>query len=81
MNYTFLGQVGQEGCWVPIDDFGHRVGADALILADKSIYSWQVFVKMLDEENETEFWNSDIAAHRLWLPSYLACPAAAFCYT
>lgn len=55
MNYTFLGQVGQEGCWVPIYDFGHRVGTDALILADTSVYSWQGFVKMLDEENETEF--------------------------
>ena len=54
MNYTFLGQVGQEGCWVPIYDFGHRVGADAFVLADKNIYSWQGFVKILDEENEAE---------------------------
>lgn len=57
MNHTLLGQVRQEGCWVPVYDFGHGVGADALILADKSIYIWQGLVKMLGEENDTEFSN------------------------
>lgn len=78
MNHTFLGQVRQEGSWVPIYDFGHGIGADALILTDKSINSWQGFVKTLDEENDTEFLNRDCCtqlAHlvtTLWLTS-LSC--------
>lgn len=86
MNHTFLGQVRQEGCWVPIYDFGHRVGADALILADKSIYSCQVFVKMLDGENDTEFSTATLL-HTGWdtdnftvAPSLSPCPIAGFYY-
>jgi hypothetical protein len=56
MNCTFPGQVGQEGCWVPVYDFGHRVGADTLILADESTHGQQGFIKMLEKENDPEFW-------------------------
>lgn len=82
MNHTFLGQVRQEGCWVPIYDFSHRVGADALILADKSIYSCQGFVKMLDGENDTEFSTATLLRAGtqitlLWLPPYLPVPLLA----
>lgn len=34
VNHAILGQVGQEGHRVTVYNFGHRVGADPLILAD-----------------------------------------------
>lgn len=44
MNHAILGQVGQEGHWVTIHDSGHRVGADALILADLSVHCQEGFI-------------------------------------
>lgn len=44
MDHTFPGQVGQEGHWVTIYYFGHRVRADTLILADENIHGGKGFI-------------------------------------
>ena len=44
VNHAILGQVGQECHWVTIHNFGHRVGADALILADLSVHCQEGFI-------------------------------------
>lgn len=87
VNHIFGGQVGQEGHWVPIYDFGHRVGAYAFILADKSIYSWQGLVKtlvmkMIQNSRIETLLHTGRDAERLYgaYPPFLAYLVAGFCY-